>query len=166
MLGKTTQITQIALANDFQRALNYGSRVVCTQPRRLAATRSAIRVAEELDIELGQQVGYRVRGDIKSTKGVTLLEYVTEGILLNELLSSKDVAKISTVILDEIHERSLNMDTLMLCLKQLIQRNGHLRLIVMSATLNADKFRKYFDDAAYLHIPGKSSIQGRHSLTI
>jgi pre-mRNA-splicing factor ATP-dependent RNA helicase DHX15/PRP43 len=111
-------------------------------------------------------VGYRVRGDIKSTQGVTMLEYVTEGVLLNELLSSKDVAKISTVILDEIHERSLNVDALMLCLKELIKRNGHLRLIVMSATLNADKFRKYFDDAAYVHITGKSLTQGGHSLTI
>jgi pre-mRNA-splicing factor ATP-dependent RNA helicase DHX15/PRP43 len=152
--GKTTQITQIAMINDFKELRKGGLRVICTQPRVVAATESAERVAEELDVELGQEVGYRVKNNPKVTKGVTLLEFVTEGILLNELMSSETVPQYTTIIIDEVHERTLNTDTILLLLKDVIKRRVDLKVVIMSATLDAERFQNYFPGSQRIHITG------------
>lgn len=152
--GKTTQVTQVAVINDFRELRKGGLRVVCTQPRVVAATESAERVAEELDVTLGQEVGYRVKNNSKVTKGVTLLEFVTDGILLNELMSSQTVPQYTTIIIDEVHERTLNTDTILLLLKDVLKRRADLKVVIMSATLDAERFATYFPGSQRIHISG------------
>lgn len=151
--GKTTQIPQFVLYDDMpqkERKL-----VACTQPRRVAAMSVAQRVAQELDVQLGEEVGYSIRfEDMTSQK--TCLKYMTDGMLLREAMSDHSLSRYSTIILDEAHERTLATDILMGLLKEVVVRRPDLKLIIMSATLDAQKFQRYFNDAPLLAVPGRT----------
>jgi pre-mRNA-splicing factor ATP-dependent RNA helicase DHX15/PRP43 len=151
--GKTTQIPQFLLYDE-QPQLK-GKMVACTQPRRVAAMSVAQRVADELDVKLGEEVGYSIRFE-DCTSEKTLLKYMTDGMLLREAMSDPLLSRYSAVILDEAHERTLATDILMGLIKEVCARRPDLTLVVMSATLDAGKFQKYFDDAPLLTIPGRT----------
>lgn len=151
--GKTTQIPQYVVYDELPQ-LNR-KQVACTQPRRVAATSVAQRVADEMDVTLGEEVGYNVRFDDMSGPK-TILKYMTDGMLLREAMHDHDMSRYSCIILDEAHERTLATDILMALLKQIAARRPDLKIIVMSATLDAQKFQKYFFDAPLLAVPGRT----------
>ncbi|KAK2593399.1 DEAH-box ATP-dependent RNA helicase prp43 [Conoideocrella luteorostrata] len=151
--GKTTQIPQYVVYDEQPKIT--GKLIACTQPRRVAATSVAQRVANEMDVNLGEEVGYSVRfDDCSSSK--TMLKYMTDGMLLREAMHDHDMSRYSCIILDEAHERTLATDILMALLKQIASRRADLKIIVMSATLDAQKFQKYFNDAPLLTVPGRT----------
>ena len=156
--GKTTQIPQCCV--DYVRTLPpaAGGRrkgVACTQPRRVAAMSVAARVADEMDVQLGQEVGYSIRFEDCSSQR-TLLKYMTDGMLLREAMSDPLLESYACVLLDEAHERTLATDILMGLLKEIAKQRTDLKIIVMSATLDAGKFQDYFDGAPLLTIPGRT----------
>jgi len=136
--GKTTQIPQFLLDAGY-----YGG-IVCTQPRRVAAMSIAKRVSQEMEVELGEQVGYTVRFDDKTSKN-TLIKYVTDGLLLKEATTDHTLKKYQIIIIDEAHERTLSTDILFGFLKELMEKRKELKLIIMSATFDIEKFQNYFD---------------------
>uniref|UniRef100_A0A8C5P8P7 ATP-dependent RNA helicase DHX15 n=1 Tax=Leptobrachium leishanense TaxID=445787 RepID=A0A8C5P8P7_9ANUR len=152
--GKTTQIPQWCV--DYMRSLPGPKRgVACTQPRRVAAMSVAQRVADEMDVMLGQEVGYSIRfEDCSSAK--TILKYMTDGMLLREAMNDPLLERYGVVILDEAHERTLATDILMGVLKEVVRQRNDLKVIVMSATLDAGKFQVYFDSCPLLTIPGRT----------
>ena len=151
--GKTTQIPQFVLFDDLPH-LN-GKLVACTQPRRVAAMSVAQRVANELDVTLGEEVGYSIRfEDVTGPK--TILNYMTDGMLLREAMHNHNLTRYSCIILDEAHERTLSTDILMGLLKEVALRRPDLKLVIMSATLDAQKFQRYFNDAPLLAVPGRA----------
>ncbi|KAH7102468.1 pre-mRNA-splicing factor ATP-dependent RNA helicase PRP43 [Auriculariales sp. MPI-PUGE-AT-0066] len=157
--GKTTQIPQFVAYSDL--AHSKGKMIACTQPRRVAAMSVAKRVADEMDVSLGKQVGYSIRFEDMTESGTTFLKYMTDGMLLREAMSDHDLSRYSTIILDEAHERTLATDILMGLLKALAKRRPDLKLIVMSATLDAVKFQKYFsirgnEPAPLFKVPGRT----------
>ena len=151
--GKTTQIPQFVLFDDqtqIQRKM-----VACTQPRRVAAMSVAQRVSDEMDVTLGDEVGYSIRfEDMTSQK--TILKYMTDGMLLREAMNDSNLNRYSTIILDEAHERTLATDILMGLLKEVARRRPDLKIVIMSATLDAQKFQTYFNDAPLLAVPGRT----------
>lgn len=151
--GKTTQIPQFVCYDDFPHV--EGKIVACTQPRRVAAMSVAQRVADEMDVELGQEVGYSIRFEDK-TSSKTFLKYMTDGMLLREAMTDPQLERYSCIILDEAHERTLATDILMGLIKQVAERRPDLKIIVMSATLDAQKFQKYFNDAPLVAVPGRT----------
>ncbi|KAG6330078.1 hypothetical protein ID866_9010, partial [Astraeus odoratus] len=136
--GKTTQIPQFVAYSDLPHTK--GKIVACTQPRRVATMSVAKRVADEMDVELGRQVGYSIRFEDMTEPGTTFLKYMTDGMLLREAMNDPELTRYSTIILDEAHERTLATDILMGILKALAKRRPDLKIIVMSATLDALKF--------------------------
>lgn len=151
--GKTTQIPQYVLYDELPQFT--GKLIACTQPRRVAATSVAQRVADELDVKLGDEVGYSVRFD-NCTSEKTMLKYMTDGQLLRECMHDNDMSRYACIIIDEAHERTLATDILMALLKEISQRRSDLKIIIMSATLDAQKFQKYFYDAPLLAVPGRT----------
>ncbi len=143
--GKTTQLPKMAL----ELALLEGNQgmVGCTQPRRLAATSVAKRVAEELQVQPGQEIGYEVRFDKRTTRE-TQVKFMTDGILLAELQSDRFLRKYHTLIIDEAHERSLNIDFLLGILKRLVEQRTDLRVVISSATLDAARFASFFNSTS------------------
>ncbi|PWW72736.1 P-loop containing nucleoside triphosphate hydrolase protein [Tuber magnatum] len=152
--GKTTQIPQYVLFDDLPH-LNGYKQVACTQPRRVAAMSVAKRVADEMDVELGQEVGYSIRFEDKTSSN-TILKYMTDGMLLREAMHDHLLERYSCIILDEAHERTLATDILMGLLKGVAERRPDLKIIIMSATLDAQKFQHYFNDAPLLAVPGRT----------
>ncbi|KAK4019245.1 LOW QUALITY PROTEIN: putative pre-mRNA-splicing factor ATP-dependent RNA helicase PRP1 [Daphnia magna] len=151
--GKTTQIPQWSA--EFTRKLGVKKGVACTQPRRVAAMSVAQRVADEMDVVLGQEVGYSIRfEDCSSPK--TILKYMTDGMLLREAMSDPLLDSYQIVLLDEAHERTLATDILMGVLKEVIKQRHDLKLVIMSATLDAGKFQSYFDNAPLMNVPGRT----------
>lgn len=151
--GKTTQIPQFVLYDEMPHLI--GKQVACTQPRRVAAMSVAKRVAEEMDVALGDEVGYSVRFEnLHGPK--TVLKYMTDGMLLREAMDDHNLLRYLCIILDEAHERTLATDILMGLVKQVAQRRPDLKVIVMSATLDAQKFQLYFNDAPLLAVPGRT----------
>ncbi|XP_077503102.1 DEAH-box helicase 15 [Amblyomma americanum] len=151
--GKTTQIPQWCVELLRQKGGRRG--VACTQPRRVAAMSVAARVAEEMDVAIGQEVGYSIRfEDCSSPK--TLLKYMTDGMLLREAMSDPLLEAYGVVLLDEAHERTLATDILMGVLKQVVTQRPDLKIVVMSATLDAGKFQNYFDNAPLMNVPGRT----------
>ncbi|GAA6059902.1 hypothetical protein JCM10212_005285 [Sporobolomyces blumeae] len=154
--GKTTQIPQFLMRSSVPCQ---APRVVCTQPRRVAATSLAARVSTEVGCVLGSLVGYTVRFDDRST-AKTRLKYATDGALLAEMLSDRDLEQYDVVVLDEAHERSLRTDMLMGFLKD-IQKRRKDKIVVMSATIDAKRFSDFFNSAPVLFIRGR-----QHKVTV
>jgi pre-mRNA-splicing factor ATP-dependent RNA helicase DHX38/PRP16 len=149
--GKTTQLTQYMHEEGYT---DFGM-VGCTQPRRVAAMSVAKRVAEEMGCELGQEVGYAIRfEDLTSDK--TVIKYMTDGVLLRESLRESDLESYSVVVMDEAHERSLHTDVLFGILRKIVARRRDLKLIVTSATLNAEQFSDFFGGVPIFRIPGRT----------
>ncbi|KXS12668.1 putative ATP-dependent RNA helicase DHX35 [Gonapodya prolifera JEL478] len=139
--GKTTQIPQYLHEAGWANA---GRIVACTQPRRVAATTVAARVAQEMAVTLGEQVGYSVRFDEKWDPIRTRIKYLTDGMLLREMMVEPLLQQYSVVMVDEAHERSLNTDIVVGLLKKVMRKRQDLRVIVSSATLDAQQFRDFF----------------------
>ena len=152
--GKTTQIPQFLLFDDMPHL--YGRKqIACTQPRRVAAMSVAKRVADEMDVQLGEEVGYNIRFE-DHTGPKTMLKYMTDGMLLREAMNDHNLERYSCIILDEAHERTLDTDILMGLLKEVATRRPQLKVIIMSATLDAQKFQHYFTGAPLLAVPGRT----------
>ncbi|CAM8924155.1 unnamed protein product [Rhodiola kirilowii] len=151
--GKTTQLPQYILESEVEACRGASCSIICTQPRRISAMSVSERVAAERGEPLGESVGYKVR--LEGVKGRdTRLLFCTTGILLRRLLVDRDLTGVTHVIVDEIHERGMNEDFLLVVLKDLMIHRPNLRLILMSATLNAELFSSYFGGAPMIHIPG------------
>jgi ATP-dependent helicase HrpA len=148
--GKTTQIPKFCLA----AGRGIDGKIACTQPRRIAATTVAARIAEELAEDLGQSVGYKIRFQDK-TGSDAYIKVVTDGILLAETQGDPWLNEYDTIIVDEAHERSLNIDFVLGILKQLVQKRRNLKLIITSATIDTEKFSKAFDDAPVVEVSGR-----------
>ena len=149
--GKTTQLTQYLHEDGYTK---YGM-IGCTQPRRVAAMSVAKRVSDEMEVELGDEVGYSIRfEDCSSEK--TLIKYMTDGILLRESLREPDLDHYSAIVMDEAHERSLNTDVLFGLLRSVVARRSDLKLIVTSATMDAQKFADFFGNIPIYNIPGRT----------
>ncbi|MEQ6884903.1 ATP-dependent RNA helicase HrpA [Salicola sp. Rm-C-2C1-2] len=149
--GKTTQLPKMALeAGRGRRGL-----VGHTQPRRIAARTVAQRLAEEMQSRVGETVGYQVRFS-EQTSEDSLVKVMTDGILLNELTHDRLLDRYDTIIVDEAHERSLNIDFLLGALKRILPKRPDLKVIITSATIELDRFSAYFDDAPVLEVSGRT----------
>ncbi|CAG0921614.1 unnamed protein product [Notodromas monacha] len=149
--GKTTQIPQYLHEAGYTKDKK---KIGCTQPRRVAAMSVAARVATEMDVKLGNDVGYSIRFE-DCTSERTILKYMTDGMLLREFLSEPDLLSYSVLIVDEAHERTLHTDILFGLVKDVSRFRPDLKLIISSATLDAEKFSTFFDDAPIFRIPGR-----------
>ncbi|KAJ0881939.1 putative RNA helicase [Helianthus annuus] len=149
--GKTTQVTQYLAEVGY----TVNGKIGCTQPRRVAAQSVAKRVAEEFGCRLGEEVGYSIRFE-DCTGPETVIKYMTEGMLLMEILTDENLSQYSVIMLDEAHERTMNTDVLFGLLKGLVKRRPDLKLIVTSATLDAEKFSEYFFSCKIFTIPGRT----------
>jgi len=158
--GKTTQIPQFLL--EAKLATQGKTCVACTQPRRVAATSIAQRVADEMDVELGKEVGYTIRFEDVTDRYNTVLKFLTDGMLLREAMHDPLLTKYSAIVLDECHERTLSTDVIMGLLMEILPKrkksseHGELKVVVMSATLDAKKFQEYFHNAPLLKVPGRT----------
>jgi pre-mRNA-splicing factor ATP-dependent RNA helicase DHX16 len=156
--GKTTQLPQYLHEAGYTKG---GMKVGCTQPRRVAAMSVAARVADEMGCRLGQEVGYSIRFE-DCTSDKTVLKYMTDGMLLREFLTDPELSTYSALVIDEAHERTLSTDILFGLIKvslaqpfnalahvqqDIARFRPELRLLISSATLNAQKFAAYFDNA-------------------
>ncbi|XP_030459920.1 probable pre-mRNA-splicing factor ATP-dependent RNA helicase DEAH4 [Syzygium oleosum] len=149
--GKSTQLSQILRRRGYTKSGIVG----VTQPRRVAAVSVARRVAQELGVKLGEEVGYAIRFEDRTSKR-TRIKYLTDGVLLRESLSNPELSEYSVIILDEAHERSLNTDILLGLMKRLVEiRSSNLRVLITSATLDGNKVSKFFSDCPVLNVPGK-----------
>ena len=149
--GKTTQLTQYLAEGGFANTGMIG----CTQPRRVAAMSVAKRVAEEVGCKLGEEVGYTIRFE-DCTSPATKIKYMTDGMLQREVLLDPDIKRYSVIMLDEAHERTIATDVLFGLLKKTLKRRPDLKVIVTSATLDADKFSEYFNKCPIFTIPGRT----------
>ena len=148
--GKTTQLPKLCM----QAGRGAAGMIGCTQPRRIAARAVARRVAEELQVPLGGAVGYQVRFNDRVSED-TAVKFMTDGILLAEIASDRWLSRYDTIIVDEAHERSLNIDFLLGYLKQLLARRPDLKLIVTSATIDTERFSQHFGDAPVVNVEGR-----------
>jgi pre-mRNA-splicing factor ATP-dependent RNA helicase DHX16 len=149
--GKTTQIPQYLHEAGYTKD---GLKIGCTQPRRVAAMSVAARVAEEMGTKIGNEVGYAIRFE-DNTSDKTILKYMTDGMLLRELLTEPDLSQYSALMIDEAHERTVPTDIACGLLKDIAKARPDLKLLISSATMDAQKFQKYFDDAPIFNIPGR-----------
>ncbi|KAG6841261.1 Cyclin-dependent kinase catalytic subunit [Blastosporella zonata] len=149
--GKTTQLPQYLHEAGYTAN---GMKVGCTQPRRVAAMSVAARVAEEMGTKVGYEVGYSIRFE-DCTSDKTVVKYMTDGMLLREFLTEPDLAGYSALIIDEAHERTLSTDILFALIKDIARFRPELRILISSATLNADEFSTYFDGAPAFYVPGR-----------
>ncbi|MCV6605841.1 MAG: ATP-dependent RNA helicase HrpA, partial [Porticoccaceae bacterium] len=149
--GKTTQLPKICLQ------LGRGTRGLIghTQPRRIAARTVASRIAEELNTALGDKVGYQVRFNDHSGDG-TYIKLMTDGILLAEIQHDRYLNRYDTIIIDEAHERSLNIDFLLGYLKQILPKRPDLKVIITSATIDVERFSRHFDNAPVVEVSGRT----------
>lgn len=149
--GKTTQLPKICL--DIGRGID--GMIGHTQPRRIAARSVATRIAEELHTRIGQGVGFKIRFTDETSEN-TFIKVMTDGILLAEFQSDRFLERYDTIIIDEAHERSLNIDFLLGSLHGLLPRRPDLKLIITSATIDPDRFSKHFHDAPILMVSGRT----------
>ena len=149
--GKTTQIPQYMWEAGFAKE---GQKIGCTQPRRVAAMSVSARVAEEAGCKLGNEVGYSIRFE-DCTSEKTKLKYMTDGMLLREFLGEPDLASYAVMMVDEAHERTLHTDILFGLVKDIARFRPEIKLLISSATLDAEKFSEYFDFAPIFRIPGR-----------
>lgn len=150
--GKTTQIPKICLE------LGRGVRGMIghTQPRRIAARTVAERVAEELDTPLGEAVGWKVRFTDQVNPDATFIKLMTDGILLAEIQTDRELRAYDTIIIDEAHERSLNIDFLLGYLSQLLPKRPDLKVVITSATIDPERFSRHFDEAPIIEVSGRT----------
>ena len=159
--GKTTQLPQFLYEAGYCKN---GMKVGCTQPRRVAAMSVAARVAEEVGVKVGNEVGYAIRFE-DATTDKTVLKYMTDGMLLREFLTEPDLAGYSCLMIDEAHERTLHTDILFGLVKDIARGRPDLKLLISSATLDAQKFSEFFDNAPILNIPGRTyDVEMNYSL--
>lgn len=164
--GKSTQSVQFILDDMIERKIGATANIICTQPRRISALGLADRVSDERCSHVGEEVGYAIRGESAHKPGVTKVTFMTTGVLLRRLQTSgpspddiiASLADVSHVFLDEVHERSLDTDFLLALLRTVLSRRKDLKLVLMSATLDASIFEQYFDQSSTV---GKIEIQGR-----
>ncbi|MGH8061956.1 MAG: DEAD/DEAH box helicase, partial [Pseudoxanthomonas sp.] len=149
--GKTTQLPKLCLA----AGRGVAGMIGCTQPRRIAARAVARRVAEELKTQVGGAVGFQVRFN-DQVGDDTRIKFMTDGILLAEIASDRWLSAYDTIIVDEAHERSLNIDFLLGYLKQLLRKRRDLKVIVTSATIDTERFSRHFDDAPVIDVEGRT----------
>lgn len=146
--GKTTQVPRYVYEM-------YAQPVICSQPRRIAAISIAKRVAEEMGTALGQLVGYSVRFEERACED-TMIRYVTDGTLLREFIEDTTLSKYKAVIIDEVHERTINIDLLLGLVKDAIEIRKDLKVIIMSATISTERFQSYLQGAAVFHIKSRT----------
>ncbi|CAN0847570.1 DExH-box ATP-dependent RNA helicase DExH1 [Linum grandiflorum] len=151
--GKTTQLPQYILEEEISALRGGTCSIICTQPRRISAISVAARVSSERGETLGESVGYQIRLESKRS-ALTRLLFCTTGVLLRQLVQDPNLTGVTHLLVDEIHERGMNEDFLLIILRDLLPRRPDLRLILMSATINANLFSKYFGNAPTIHIPG------------
>lgn len=164
--GKSTQSVQFILDEMINRNLGAAASIICTQPRRISALGLADRVSDERCATVGQEIGYAIRGESRQKPGVTKITFVTTGVLLRRLQSSggssrdmlSALADVSHIVVDEVHERSLDTDFLLVLLKDVLKKRKSLKVILMSATLDAAAFEDYFGGPS---VVGKVQIPGR-----
>ncbi len=149
--GKTTQIPKICLA----AGGGFKGRIACTQPRRVAALSVSKRVAEELNVGWGKEVGCKVRFSDQTTRD-TVIKFMTDGMLLAEVQSDPQLREYDTIIIDEAHERSLNIDFLLGHLRQLRHRRPELRIVITSATIDTEAFSQAFENAPIIQVSGRT----------
>lgn len=148
--GKTTQIPKLCLV----AGCGERGRIACTQPRRVAANSVARRVAEELNVTFGREVGCKIRF-ADQTSGDTVIKFMTDGMLLAELQADPDLREYDTIIVDEAHERSLNIDFILGHLRRLRVRRPDLKIVITSATIDTEAFSKAFDGAPIIEVSGR-----------
>ncbi len=148
--GKTTQIPKMCL----EAGLGIEAKIACTQPRRVAALSISRRVAEEMNVAWGREVGSKIRFDDRSGPE-TYIKFVTDGMLLAELQGDPDLSEYNALIVDEAHERSLNIDFLLGHLKGLLARRRDLKLLVTSATIDTAEFSAAFGGAPVIEVSGR-----------
>ena len=148
--GKTTQIPKMCLA----AGGGTRGRIACTQPRRVAASSVSRRVAEEMNVPWGREVGCKIRF-ADQTSEATLIKFLTDGMLLAELQGDPDLREYDTIIVDEAHERSLNIDFILGHLRRLRLRRPDLRIVITSATIDTVAFSKAFGDAPIVEVSGR-----------
>ncbi|CAH8264868.1 unnamed protein product [Arabidopsis lyrata] len=151
--GKTTQLPQFLLEEEISSLRGADCNIICTQPRRISAISVASRISAERGESIGESVGYQIRLESKRSDQTRLL-FCTTGVLLRRLIEDPNLTNVSHLLVDEIHERGMNEDFLLIILRDLLPRRPDLRLILMSATINADMFSTYFGNSPTMHIPG------------
>jgi len=149
--GKTTQLPQYLFEAGYGKN---GRKIAITQPRRVACMSVAKRVSDEMGVRLGQEVGYCIRFE-DNTSDRTILKYLTDGMLLKEFLMQPDLEDYCAVMIDEAHERTLHTDVLFGLVKDVARERTDLKLIISSATLDAEKFSDFFDEAPIFNVPGR-----------
>lgn len=165
--GKSTQSVQFVLDDMIKRDLGAAANIICTQPRRISALGLADRVSDERCGSVGEEVGYVIRGDSKMKSGVTKITFVTTGVLLRRMQTgsgpdgnvASSLAEITHVVVDEVHERSLDTDFLLALLRDVLRYRKDIKVILMSATLDADIFIDYFggrESVGLVNIPGRT----------
>lgn len=154
--GKTTQLPQYLYEEGYHKRSNSkkSMKIGCTQPRRVAATSVARRVAEEVGCALGQEVGYSIRFEDNSSDA-TVIKYLTDGMLLREFISDPLLSTYGCLMIDEAHERTVSTEIVLSLLKDILLERKDLTLIIASATINASKFSDYFNKAPIFKIPGR-----------
>jgi ATP-dependent RNA helicase DHX57 len=164
--GKSTQSVQFVLDNLIQRNLGGAANIICTQPRRISAIGLADRVAEERDESVGSEVGYIIRGESRVKHGTTKITFMTTGVLLRRLQTSgaseddlaASLSDVSHVFIDEVHERAIDADFLLVLLKRILKKRKDLKVVLMSATIDAEAFERYFSSLGRI---GRVHIRGR-----
>ncbi len=150
--GKTTQLPQYLHEAGYTKG---GLKVGCTQPRRVAAMSVAKRVADEIGVKVGNEVGYSIRFE-DCTSDKTVVKFLTDGMLLREFMAEPTLDTYSALMIDEAHERTVHTDILLALVKDLARERPELKILISSATMNAKKFADYFDDAPIFNIPGRT----------
>lgn len=154
--GKTTQVAQFILDDYIRRECGSTCHVICTQPRRISAISVAERVADERGERVGTSVGYQIRLEHKKPRDQGSILFCTLGVLLRFMINDARITRASHIIIDEIHERDTLSDFLLIVIKDLLSIRTDLKVVLMSATLNADTFSRYFDNCPFLQIPGSA----------
>ncbi|KAK6359691.1 hypothetical protein TWF696_000833 [Orbilia brochopaga] len=153
--GKSTQCVQFILDDFIEREIGTAARIICTQPRRISAIGLAERVSAERCSTVGGEVGYAIRGESKVGADTRII-FMTTGVLLRRLHDGDGLSDVSHVFIDEVHERSLDSDFLLVLMKRLLAKRKDLKLVLMSATLNARVFADYFGDVEIINIEGRT----------
>lgn len=152
--GKSTQLVQFLL-DDLNSKNDFKTQILCTQPRRISAIGLAERVSSERCSKVGSEVGYIIRG-VNKTSNLTRIKFLTTGILVKFLQSNDDFLKHSYLVIDEVHERSIETDLIIIFIKNLLNKFKNLKIVLMSATVNTDQYKKFFNGLTTAHIKGRT----------